>query len=122
MSETGEVPTSFPDPGAATVSIVRTTCPRCDVITVRAPELTVRRTGAASEAVFMCPACLDEVIHPLHDRMVPVLIGAGCPVDDRTVAACMSRHPSRGAEISEAEIAEFVSALDRRDWFDELLD
>lgn len=70
----------------------------------------------------MCPACLAEVVHPLNERMVPVLIGAGCPVDDRSVAACMSRHPSHGPEISETEIAEFVAALDRNDWFDELRD
>ena len=104
------------------MSLVRTTCPRCDVVTVRAPELTVRRTGAESEAVFMCPACLAEVVHPLNERMVPVLIGAGCPLDDRSVGACMARHPSQGFEISEAEIDEFVAALDRHDWFDELTD
>ena len=103
------------------MSVVRTTCPRCDIITVRAPELTVRRHGAVSEAVFVCPACDAEVVHPLNERMVPVLIGAGCPVDDTSVADCMSRHPSIGPEITEDEIREFVAELDRFDWFDELL-
>ena len=104
------------------MSLVRTTCPRCDIITLRAPDLTVRRTGGASEAVFVCPACDGEVTHPLNERMVPVLIGAGCPVDDRSTASCMARHPSQGFEITELEIADFLAGLDRIDWFDELLD
>ena len=102
------------------MSLVRTTCPRCDIITLRAPDLTVRRTGAASEAVFVCPACDGEVTHPLNERMVPVLIGAGCPVDDRSFSACMALHPSQSFAITEYEIADFVAALDRTDWFDAL--
>ena len=103
------------------MSVVRTTCPQCDIITVRAPDLTVRRHGAVSEAVFLCPACAAEVVHPLNERMVPVLIGAGCPVDDTSVEECRARHPSQGPEITEHEIDEFAAALDRADWFDELL-
>lgn len=103
-----------------TVSVVRTTCPHCDIVTVRAPELTVRRHGDVAEAMFVCPACDAVVVHPLNERMVPVLIGAGCPVDDLSVDRCMARHPSQGFEISEAEIAEFVAALDSNDWMDEL--
>ena len=103
------------------MSIVRTTCPRCDIVTVQAPELTVRRHGEASEAVFVCPACDAEVVHPLNERMVPVLIGAGCPVDDTSVAACIARHPAMGPEITEGEIREFVASLERDDWMGELL-
>ena len=102
------------------MSVVRTTCPHCDIVTVRAPELTVRRHGDVSEAMFVCPACDSVVVHPLNERMVPVLIGAGCPVDDLSVEHCMARHPSQGFEITEAEILEFVAALDGADWMDEL--
>ena len=102
------------------MSLVRTTCPRCDIVTLRALDLTVRRSDGASEAYFVCPDCRDEVTHPLNERMVPVLIGAGCPVDDRSSSACMSHHPSSGFEITELEISEFVAGLDRSDWFDEL--
>lgn len=72
----------------------------------------------------MCPACDAEVVHPLNERMVPVLIGAGCPVDevdDSATADCMARHPSQGPDISEQEIEDFVAALDRYDWFDDLI-
>ena len=103
------------------MSIVRTTCPTCDVITVQAPDLTVRRHGHVSEAVFLCPACTEVVVHPLNERMVPVLIGAGCPVDDTAVEACRARHPSQGPEISDEEIEDFIAALERDDWFDELV-
>lgn len=106
------------------MSTVRTTCPSCDIVTVRAPELTVRRraeaetTGSTSEAVFVCPACATEVVHPLNERMIPILIGAGALVDD-PAAASRARHPSMGG-IDEAEIAAFVASLDRTDWFDQL--
>lgn len=102
------------------MALVRTTCPTCDVVIVRAPDLTVRRMGAVSEAVFVCPACDSPVVHPLNERMVPVLVGAGCPVDDTSLEACRARHPSAGADITEDEIDAFVAGLDRFDWFDEL--
>lgn len=103
------------------MSNVRTTCPNCDVITVEAPAITVRHLSAPvrSEVVFVCPECADVVVHPLNDRMVPVLIGAGCPVDDRVFRA-LGDHPSAGYEITPAEIERFVADLDRAEWFDEL--
>ncbi len=108
--------------------IVRTTCPTCDVVTVEAPDLRVRlgSDATASEAVFVCPACCTEVVHPVSERMVPVLLGAGCPLDvlhagdtlaDRVLPAA---HPAFGPQLSELEIQQFVAALDRNDWYDEL--
>lgn len=107
--------------------IVRTTCPTCDVVIVESPSLTVRlhSTHAGSEAAFVCPECGVDVVHPLDDRMVPVLIGAGCPVDDGTGPdisgpSASGWHPAFGLDITEAEIADFVAGLDDHDWFDEL--
>lgn len=102
---------------------VRTTCPNCDIVTVRAMEVTVRQRELPerSEAVFVCPDCADVVIHPLNERMVPVLIGAGCPVEDPAVAAARLSHPSVGFELTDAEIDRFVARLDDSDWFDELI-
>lgn len=99
---------------------VRTTCPRCDIVTVEAPEITVRHlpAPARSQAVFVCPACAGQVVHPLNDRMIPVLIGAGCPVEHRRREA--SALVADGPEITEDEIAHFVRSLDRADWFDAL--
>ncbi len=108
---------------------VRTSCPSCDVVTISAPELMVRLHEASStrsEAVFVCPECATVVVHPLNERMVPVLLGAGCPVD-----RVRERQPSpasitEGAdpfqpELSELEIQCFRAALDRSGWFDELV-
>jgi hypothetical protein len=103
------------------VPLVRTTCPGCDVVTVRAPELTVRhRAGSGAEAVFVCPACREQVVHPLSEPMVPVLIGAGCRVEDAVALARQLEHPSAGPAITEAEIVAFVAGLDRSDWFERL--
>jgi len=112
---------------------VRTTCPTCDVVIVEASALTVRLRVRCdeSEAVFTCPGCWLDVVLPLDENMIPVLIGAGCPVapDGGTDAdlgldpAGPGRsgwHPAFGPEISDAEIDRFVDELDRLDWFDEL--
>ncbi len=114
---------------------VRTTCPTCDIVTLDAPELRVRLGSdlVGSEVVFVCPACHHEVAHPLSERMVPVLLGAGCPLDveddedrpdgrperlgDRYRPAA---HPAFGPELTDLEIEQFVAALNRTDWFDEL--
>ncbi len=106
---------------------VRTTCPTCDIVTLDAPALRVRLGSDedASEVIFVCPTCHHLVVHPLSERMVPVLLGAGCPVDiedgerlaDRVRPAA---HPAFGPELSELEIEQFVAALDRTDWYDEL--
>lgn len=96
---------------------VRTRCPHCEVVTLSADMVLVRtRTDQqGSEAVFECPACRLSVIQAIEPRMVPVLIGAGCQVEEWSHADARALHPSAGA-ITESEIDEFVAALDRRDW------
>lgn len=91
---------------------VRTTCPNCEIITVDAMIITVRRRigEARSECTFVCPACVTEVVQPVADRMVPALIGAGCAVEEWPAAP----------GLTETEIEAFVQALERDDWLDEL--
>jgi hypothetical protein len=101
---------------------VRTTCPTCGTIVIDVGGLLVRRRRDIDhcECVFTCPLCEDEVVQALSDRMVPVLIGAGCLVDDWGHET-RSLHPSMTGAITESEIDEFVQDLDRDDWFEELL-
>lgn len=101
---------------------VRTTCPSCDTILIDAGELTIRRRPDAdhTECSFVCPDCVQLVVQPLSDKMVPVLIGAGCMVEDWATSDARLLHPSSG-RITEDEIEDFCEALDRDDWFGELL-
>lgn len=101
------------------MSTVRTHCPSCQIITVDAMQMVVRRRADASgsEAVFECPACASTVVQAVDARMVPVLIGAGCEVEDWEVSDARALHPSQaGGAITEAEITRFVASLERRDW------
>lgn len=102
---------------------VRTSCPTCSTVIVDAGELTLRRRPEADsvECSFTCPDCVHEVVQPLSDKMVPVLIGAGCKVEDWDVHDARLLHPSSGGRITEAEIVEFRDALDAEGWMDELL-
>lgn len=97
------------------MTILRTVCPSCDVVRVRAEDATLRQYdgGAALEVDFRCPGCASRVVQQLNARMLPLLVSAGCMVE--------STIPSdvEGA-ISESEIRSFVSELDRADWADEL--
>ena len=65
---------------------VRTTCPSCDTVLIDAGELTLRRRPDAvhTECSFVCPDCVQTVVQTVSDKMVPVLIGAGCLVEEST--------------------------------------
>jgi hypothetical protein len=101
---------------------VRTTCPSCDTVLIDAGELTLRRRPEAdrTECSFVCPDCVQLVVQPVSDKMVPVLIGAGCLVEDWSLGDARALHPS-GGHITEQEIQDFVDSLDRDDWLGELL-
>jgi hypothetical protein len=101
---------------------VRTTCPSCDTVLIDAGELTLRRRPEAdrTECSFVCPDCVQLVVQPVSDKMVPVLIGAGCLVEDWSLGDARALHPS-GGRITEQEIQDFVDSLDRDDWLGELL-
>ena len=101
---------------------VRTTCPSCDTVLIDAGALTVRRRPDAtqSECCFICPDCVQAVVQPVSDKMVPVLIGAGCMIEDWAHSDARRLHPAFGG-ITESEIRDFVDSLDRDDWFGELL-
>lgn len=103
---------------------VRTTCPSCDVVVVDARDITLRRRAQSThvECSFLCPQCLDPVVQAISDKMVPVLIGAGCEVEDWATADARAQHPSMTGRITETEIAEFILELEREDWMRELLD
>jgi hypothetical protein len=101
---------------------VRTTCPTCDTVLIDAGALTLRRRHDAdqTECSFTCPDCVQIVVQPVSDKMVPVLIGAGCIVEEWALDDARMLHPSNGS-ITEDEIEEFVSSLAADDWFGELL-
>ena len=102
---------------------VRTTCPSCQTVVVEAADMTLRRRVEAdrAEAVFHCPECLDTVVQPLEDRMVPVLLGAGCRVEDWDALEAHRSHPSLTGAITEHEIDDFVRDLNAEGWIDELV-
>lgn len=103
---------------------IRTICPTCDLVVIDASELTLRRHHAADqvECSFTCPECEQPVVQPLADKMVPVLIGAGCAVADWETDDSRSLHPSMTGRITEAEIAEFIVELEHEDWMAELFE
>jgi hypothetical protein len=97
------------------MTILRTVCPTCDVVRVRADDATLRRYdgGGALEVGFVCPVCEGHVVQQLNVRMLPLLVSAGCNVEHAMPTV------DEGA-ISEEEIQDFVAELDRTDWADEL--
>ncbi|WP_436795187.1 hypothetical protein [Actinospongicola halichondriae] len=97
------------------MTILRTVCPTCGVVRVRAPETTLRTydSGLSLEVDFSCPGCESRVVQQLNARMLPLLVSAGCVVEDDFPS------DAEGA-ISESEIRAFTQALDRDDWADEL--
>lgn len=97
------------------MTILRTVCPSCDVVRVRAEEATLRTLGVGSglEVDFVCPGCAGRVVQQLNARMLPLLVSAGCALEEAVPSDV-------DGAISEAEIQAFVASLDRNDWADEL--
>ena len=97
------------------MTILRTVCPSCDVVRVNAEDATLRRPEGTVhvEVEFSCPRCTARVVQHLNVKMLPLLVSAGCCVED-----LLADH-DEGA-ISEAEIQSFVEDLERLDWADEL--
>ena len=104
---------------------VRTNCPMCETVIVDAASMTLRRRPDAhhTECTFTCPTCITPVVQSLTERMVPVLLGAGCQVEPGTASAVIAPdHESIGGRITETEIALFLTDLERADCLDELDD
>ncbi len=66
------------------------------------------------EVDFTCPECQGRVVQQLNARMAPLLLSAGCIIDPGSLAS------AECGGITEDEIQEFVRALDRPDWTDQL--
>lgn len=103
---------------------VRTTCPTCDIVIVDARDITLRRPAHATriECTFVCPECDVPVAQVISDKMIPVLIGAGCEVEDWETSDARSLHPSQSGRITETEIVVFMLELERDDWMAELFE
>lgn len=94
------------------MALLRTVCPHCDIVRVKADHTVLRHLadGTQVEVDFTCPECHGRVVQRLHARMAPLLLSAGCILDPGSVADT--------GGITEAEIQDFVRALDRPDWTD----
>ena len=105
------------------MQLVRSTCPRCDEVTLLASEVTVMIAGDLDGTAyrFECPTCQREVIRTTQDHLVDALLAAGCEVAPYYVPSHVVPHPSRSAPFTDADVESFSLLLEQPDWFDQLL-
>ncbi|HVV30639.1 MAG TPA: hypothetical protein VHC41_07145 [Mycobacteriales bacterium] len=102
-------------------TFVRSTCPQCGTVDMPVAAITVFTTDAhAPRYRYRCPLCRADVerdttrsavalLHEAGARVVPL----SCPEGFRTIRpACPG---SRHDPLTDAEVDEFVRALDRTD-------
>jgi hypothetical protein len=101
---------------------VRVTCRTCGDQRVSASDVAARvctDDGTASYH-FRCPACGLLESRPMASSLVGSLRGAGVALTRWRTPAEL-REPRVGAPLSVDELLDFHVALQRDDWFDELL-
>lgn len=108
----------------------KATCGTCGDVELGVEELDVEVRTAHGDGIyaFRCPGCFDRVAHPAPPRLIDLLISTGVTarsgrtVADGTVTPSVDDVVIDEHAIDEAEVAAFVSGLDRDDvWFAELL-
>lgn len=95
------------------MTTIRTTCDRCGDVELTTEDLglLLDADGEQGRYRFTCPLCGDVQHRPANHRVVSILLATG--VRYEIVSA--------PRPISEEEIVAFARALDRDDWFEELV-
>jgi hypothetical protein len=93
------------------MTTIRTSCSLCgDVELIPGDlELELFSTTGTGSYVFVCPHCDEEQRRPANHRVVSILLATG-----------VAYEVVDNAPITEAEIAEFCTALDNGDWIHRL--
>ncbi|MGZ4146274.1 MAG: hypothetical protein ACXVPL_01075 [Actinomycetota bacterium] len=75
------------------MTIIRTTCPTCGEVDMRADAvlLQVFEENSGGRYSFVCPRCGEDVEKIADRKIVALLVSAGVDVEDRT------GHPSGGS-------------------------
>lgn len=92
---------------------IRTTCTQCGDIELTHQDVRLELSAEWTTGAycFTCPYCLGEERRSASQRVITILLAAGV-----TYEVIEDDMP-----ISETEIREFVAALDREDWYAQLL-
>jgi ribosomal protein S27AE len=99
------------------VASIKAECPRCGVVRLRVPDLTVRvcvddERGAYR---FHCPRCSDAVIHDASAAICALLVSVGVQEEVwRLPAELLEEHT--GPMLTPDDLLDFHLLLEREDW------
>jgi hypothetical protein len=104
------------------VATIRASCPTCgDVeMTTREVQVMVCRTTSEGSYAFNCPSCNLAVSKPADPEVVDLLVASGVRLSVWDLPAELSESHC-GPPISHDDLLEFHFQLQRKDWFQELL-
>ena len=90
------------------MTTIRTSCPVCGDVELAPADLSLRleATTGTGTYLFECPHCEEMQSRPANHRVVSILLATGVAYEVI----------EESSPITEHEIGEFVSALDREDW------
>jgi predicted RNA-binding Zn-ribbon protein involved in translation (DUF1610 family) len=101
---------------------IRTTCPRCGEVEMRAEVVLLSVDPGSGEGSysFVCPVCEDLVEKPADQKIVNLLRSIGVDVAERPQVDPVDPRPE-GPPLTLDDVIDFHFLLDREDWFGRLV-
>jgi hypothetical protein len=105
---------------------IRTNCPRCGEVEMRADVISLAVDPEAEEGVysFVCPVCEDVVEKPADRKIVSLLRSVGVEITEQAEAQAslpleFEERPE-GPPITIDDVIDFHFLMSQDDWFEQL--
>jgi hypothetical protein len=102
---------------------IRTNCPRCGEVEMRADVILLTVESGTGEGIysFVCPVCEDLVEKPADRKIVSLLRSVGVETAERDVDAVAIEDRPEGPEFTLDDVIDFHFELSDDAWFERLL-
>jgi hypothetical protein len=101
---------------------IRTNCPRCGEVEMRADVISLALEQGSGEGVysFVCPVCEDLVEKPADRKIVSLLRSVGVEITERDAPEMVLDDRPDGPPITIDDVVDFHFLLSQDDWFERL--
>lgn len=99
------------------MATIRTTCPNCGDVRLKAREVTLRicEDDNSGECLISCPRCQTRFTKETDDRMIVVLTAAGVDVIYWYLPAEIYERPSIDEPLTHDDLIDFHTLLEDDD-------
>jgi hypothetical protein len=105
-------------------TMIRATCNDCGDVELGTCDLVVRlcEDTESGTYVFRCPRCTLPVVRTADRSTIDLLVSSGVRLELWTLPAELIESRPVAAPLSHDDLLDFHELLNRKNWFEELLD